>query len=508
MKLYNLPGKLAACLVLLTGALVIFAFYFNVAGGTLPFSTHSYTVKALVADPQDLLKHADVDSAGVKVGTVADIGNDYTPAGTYAVVTMHLNNEIAPLYRDATVIVRQKTLVGENYIEVDKGTPRAGVLPDGSTLSPSADQQTVPLDKLMNSLDPVNRRRISATLRALGAGVNGRGADINDMAAQLSPTVSNGEAVVSALNSENRQTADVIQQAGTVLGAIARRQADMQTLIGAAKTTATAVAARDQAFRDMLGQFPPTLRHAQRSVATLSGFSTQATPVISHLRMAMHTLQPVIRELGPTAATARRLLTDLQPMTTAANPLLGNLRSFSSAATPALAQLDSMLLQANPALDHLEPYYREVTNMFSTMGSATYVTRFGRILNCACPITLDSYGGYTPAERAALQALIDAGILGQVGELASNPYRAPGSLPDAATPWSGTYPFIGPAERARTRARCRGSGSGLRARGAPGRRRCARRRSASARAPACRSRSPRRRSPARRERRSPRSRPR
>jgi ABC-type transporter Mla subunit MlaD len=263
------------------------------------------------------------------------------------------------------------------------------------------------------------------------------------MFAQLSPTVDDGQAVMSALNSENQQTAALIAQAGTVFNAIGNRQADMQTLITAAKTTATAVAARDAAFRAMLDQFPPTLHQAQNSVANLSSFSTQATPVISNLRVAMHTLQPVIHELGPTATKARQLLTDLQPMITAANPLLGNLRSFSSAATPALPQVDAMLLQANPALDYLKPYYREVTGTFSNFGGDVYLTKYGRIFNCGCPVTLDSYGGYTPAERAALQSLIDAGILGQVGNIASNPYRGAGSLPDTATPWNGTYPFIG-----------------------------------------------------------------
>src|ERR1700692_3548795 len=118
MKVANPLPKVAAIALLLIGALVILAYYSQPAGGRLPFAGHLYTVTAEIQDPQGLLKHADVRAAGVKVGSVSEITHSSTQDGTVAQVQMQLDGGYAPIYRNATVLVRQKTLVGENYIEI------------------------------------------------------------------------------------------------------------------------------------------------------------------------------------------------------------------------------------------------------------------------------------------------------------------------------------------------------------------------------------------------------
>lgn len=445
--------KIAALLALTGGAVVILAYYYVTAGGRLPFAGHLYTVTAQVRDPQGLLKHADVRAAGVKVGSVSNLSNTITPSGTITEVQMQLDGSVAPIYRDATVLVRQKTLVGENYIELTRGVPRYGQVPDGGTLPLAQDLESVPLDKILNSLTPAVRRQVQVDLESLGGGLHHEGAHLNEFLGQLEPTVQNGGTVLQLLNAQKQQVAGVVQQTGAVMQALADRTQALRTLVTGGMQAAQAVASRDTALATGLADLPGTLAQANTSVARLSSFSGLAAPVISNLRVAVANLQPVMRALQPTAAAARTLFHKLPPFLRVANPLLGRLGTFSAAAGPAVPALEAFLRQTNPALGFLKPYYRDVGSLLQNFGgtlmqqSATgdYIGR------CLCPISAASYTGYTPQEQAIVRALIKAGGLGGIANPNWNGLRAPGTEPDASAPFSGTYPRIQAAPPARLR---------------------------------------------------------
>ncbi len=72
------------------------------------------------------------------------------------------------------MLVRQKTLVGENYIDLMRGHPQDGKLADGGTLPISHDLESVPLDKILNALTPGVRKEVQADLQSLGGGSTGR----------------------------------------------------------------------------------------------------------------------------------------------------------------------------------------------------------------------------------------------------------------------------------------------------------------------------------------------
>ena len=442
-KVSNPASKIIVILLLIFGAGIILAYYYVTAGGRLPLAGHLYTVTAQIQDPQALLKHADVRAAGVKVGSVSDISNQVIGHNTIADVQMQLNSAVAPVYKDATVIIRQKTLVGENYVEITRGHPQAGLLKDGGTLGLSQDLQSVPLDKILNALDPAVRRQLRADLVSLGAGLHHEGRHLNEFLGELQPTVYNGGIVFKVLGDQRAQVADVVAQTGTVMQALANRTQDLRSLITAAEQTAQAVASRDTALQQSLIELPPTLAQARASVATLVGFAGLSSPVISNLRVAVQNLGPVMRELRPTAAAARRLFHDLPPFVRVANPLLTSLRRFSTAAKPAVPSIEALLSQANPALAYISPYYKEIGGFLENFGNGIMKDAAGNYIGrCLCPVSIQSFSNFTPAEQALVQALISAGGLGGIANPTANPLRAAGSLPAANQPFTGTYPQI------------------------------------------------------------------
>ena len=445
MKVANPIPKIIVLGLITLGALIILAYYYTTAGGRLPLAGHLYSVTAQISDPQELLKHADVRAAGVKVGSVNNITNSVEGGQTITQAQMQLNGSFAPIYKDATVLIRQKTLVGENYIELTRGHPSAGQVPDGSVLPLSHDLESVPLDKILNALTPPVRQQIRTDLQTLGTGLNHEGAHLNQFLGGLQPTVQNGGIVFGVLNEQRQQVADVIQQTGTLMQAFANRTQDLRTLITAAATTAQAVAARDSALEQSFAQLPPTLTQARTSVGILSGFAGSASPVISNLRVAMQNLQPVFAELQPTAVAARQLFDSIPPFLKVANPLLTTLKGFSRAATPAVAPLEALLRESNPVISYLAPYKAEIGGLLENFGNTGYLTTDGEFTGrCLCPISINSYAGWTPAAQSLSQARIRAGGLGGLANPTYNPYRQPGSLPNASTPvGSGyTYPHL------------------------------------------------------------------
>src|SRR5207302_6137331 len=97
----------------------------------------------------NLADQADVRVAGVSVGKVVGKQLDTKASGT--LVTIQLNNKYAPIHRNATAILRNKTLLGETYVQLTPGSRNSPPVPDGGTLSNSQVVPAVQLDEIFNT---------------------------------------------------------------------------------------------------------------------------------------------------------------------------------------------------------------------------------------------------------------------------------------------------------------------------------------------------------------------
>src|SRR5436190_16357972 len=102
-------------------------------GGPIPFNPQGYRVLVSFPNAGQLATQADVRIAGVSVGKVIDKSLD--PQGNRTLVTIQMNNGFAPIRRDTRAILRQKTILGETYVQLTPGSPNSPMLPDGGTLA-------------------------------------------------------------------------------------------------------------------------------------------------------------------------------------------------------------------------------------------------------------------------------------------------------------------------------------------------------------------------------------
>jgi phospholipid/cholesterol/gamma-HCH transport system substrate-binding protein len=442
MKVQYLRAKIAALIIFFLVCFGIFLYLYKEAGGRLPFGSN-YSINVLVPDAFALVQNADVRAAGVKIGVVDSINT----VGNTALIKIDIDSKYKPIYKNAHTEIGTKTLVGENYLDINPGTPSAGAIKNGGTLPLANSTDAVELDKILSALDPKTRASIQHDLSTFSVGL-GEGQNLNDTLGALDPTVVNTGAVMSILSGEKQQVGDLVQQFGQVMKAFSDRQQAVQTLATAAKATAVATSARDQQLESAFNALPAFLDQTRGTTARLGTFAQTATPVIRNLDAASVALAPAIRDLGPAAASTRTLVNDLPAFIKNVNPLLGNLSTFSTATNPAITGVNALLNELNPFLTYLEPYNAELGSFFANVGSAVdSVDAVGHLARVLPILSASSLSNSSASELALLQALYNSGIL-QNAPLneRSNSYPAPGTIGNPQPVPSGfTYPHVNAA---------------------------------------------------------------
>src|SRR3954470_23234483 len=103
-------------------------------GGATPLSPQKYRVKVQFDEATLLVQEAEVRISGLNVGRVKskELGT-----GTHTLVELEIDGEYAPIPNNTRALLRQKSLLGQIYVELSPGDPGSGMLPDGGTLDDS-----------------------------------------------------------------------------------------------------------------------------------------------------------------------------------------------------------------------------------------------------------------------------------------------------------------------------------------------------------------------------------
>lgn len=253
-----------------------------------------------VRDADGLPEGADVRIAGVGVGKVIRV---YTTKDG-AMVEMGIDPQYLPIYTDATVLIRPKSLLGEKYVDMNRGSSNVQV-PDGGSLPASQAATQVETDQVLLSSDEESRKALSVDIISLGQGVKDRGHDINptipelrriaehltpvsarfkDRTAQIDHILVDTDTILTTLADEQTQLAKLLQTGDSVTGTIAQNDQHLAGLLTGAGNTLQHINAavgqqnNDQNIRTALEQTPPTLTKLQTFVGLLNKDINTAIP--------------------------------------------------------------------------------------------------------------------------------------------------------------------------------------------------------------------------------------
>ncbi len=368
-------------------------------GGAIPFAPEGYRLNAEFSDAVQLAQQSDVRISGVSVGRVVSVNLDRHSGLTKAV--LQINTRYAPLPADTRAILRQKSLLGETYIELSFGSRDVPKLPDGGTLPRGQIAPTVQLDQILSTFDPATRRAFSTWMQQDAIALTNRGEDFNAAFAALYPFATNVDAVLSVLRRDSAATTALLSDGGQVLGALARSPAQLQGLVRNSNAVFASTAARNAELAAAIRALPAFTVATRLTIDRIHRFAAEATPLINELRPAAVQLTPTLRKTVILAPELRTLLTNIAPLTAASKSGVPAFERFLDASVPWLARLKPYLGNFVPIFNYINSYRREIAAFFANTSATTEAsaqnitqTRLLHYLRISSPVNPETLTGY------------------------------------------------------------------------------------------------------------------
>jgi phospholipid/cholesterol/gamma-HCH transport system substrate-binding protein len=289
-----------------------------------------------------------------------------------AVVRMNIFRRYAPIYRDATVLLRPRTPLKDMYLALEPGTKKAGAIPDGGTMSAAATSPTVDLDQILSSLDADTRSYLllllsggaqafrdptSAAAPAPGPDAAPSPAAVASLSGtfkRFSPLTRDTRQFATLLAARNRNLRTAIHNLQRVATALGGVDAQLASLIAASNTNFAAISSQDASLEAGLTLLPGTLTQTNTTLGKVQRFSAQLGPALSKLL-------PFAHALGPALQASRPLFHDTTPV------IENQLRPFSTAVQPVAKALRPAATQLAKAAPPLTRSVKVINTLFNTL---------------------------------------------------------------------------------------------------------------------------------------------
>jgi len=323
----------------------------------------SYVVRAVFDNGGFMVQGEQVRVAGANVGEIKSVGvtmpgevdsyKDGKPQTVpgKAVIAMEITDPGFRDFRsDASCLIRPQSLIGEKFVDCRPTLPRAPGTPPPPALKkipsgqPGAGQYLLPLENNSTSVDPdlINdiqtlpyAQRFRLILNELGAGLAGRGSDIEEVVKRANPVLRDVDRLFGILAAQRNRLAQLASDSETILGPLSRERAHVAGFFANAGAAAQASSERGPELEASLRKFPRFLREFRLTMHSLQGFSDAAAPVFADFGKAAPSLTDATRTLAP----------------------------FSEASTVALKSLGATGEVAGPLLREADPIVRKTTEL-------------------------------------------------------------------------------------------------------------------------------------------------
>lgn len=358
-------GQIAAMVGFTLSVFALLLYIWVTFGGTLPLAPKKYRFEADFPEAQLLAKEADVRLAGVNVGKVksTELSDDHTRTKT----VMELDSRFAPIARDSKAILRQKSLLGETYVELTPG--RGEDLPDGGTLPGAQVGDTVELDEIFGMFDERTRRNFQAWLHEAGIAVGGGyGEDFSSALGNAAPFFEGGADALRPLDVQELALRRLVRNTGRVFDAIGGEDEQLRHLITGGEATFSALSSRDEALAETFQIAPTFLRETRATVLRLERFARNTDPLVRDLRGPAADLGPTLRDLGDLSPDLERLFHDVDPLVKAADDGVPAADRLLERAEPLLASVHVFMPQLNPILSYLGFSRQQIGTFLSAPG--------------------------------------------------------------------------------------------------------------------------------------------
>jgi phospholipid/cholesterol/gamma-HCH transport system substrate-binding protein len=313
----------------------------------------SYQVKAVFDNAGQLVPGNEVRVGGQPIGKIADIDLDDR---ANAVVTMDVEDAVAPLHEGTTATIRASSLSGiaNRYVSLKPGPNSEAEITDGGRIGADETSAPVDLDVLFNTLDAKTREGLRNLVRGSGDWYDGRAAEAGESTKYFAPFLGSGSRFAQELALDQAVLERFLKDGAATVSAIAERRDDLAGLVVNTNEAMDAIGDESVALQRALELLPGTLRKANTTFVNLRGTLDALDPLVEESKPATRRLEPFFRELRPLVRDLRPTIADLRDLIR--QPGQNNDLIELTAKQPRLAQLTSTVFpRAIRALDRSQP---------------------------------------------------------------------------------------------------------------------------------------------------------
>ncbi|HEX8066895.1 MAG TPA: MlaD family protein [Thermoleophilaceae bacterium] len=338
-------------------------------GGPIPLKPKGYELTARFPEATTLAETADVRIAGVTVGKVTKKELDKGASAT--TVTLQIERNFTPIPKDTRAILRQKTLLGETYVELTPGNRKAGTLEDGDKLANAQVEPTVELDEILRVFDPQTKQAFRDWVRSGARSIEGRSQDLNSALGNLAGFAEDGAGVLEVLDDQQVALRRVIKNTGVVFGALNERDGQLHDLILNSERTFSATAEQQENLAQVFEIFPTFLDESRLTLARLQDFAGETHPLVNDLKPVADDLGPTVRDLSTVGPSLEDLFRRLRPNIDVSSKDLPQAERFLRGASPLFGALHTFLPELNPILSYANFNQNPIAHFLANGGAAT-----------------------------------------------------------------------------------------------------------------------------------------
>jgi phospholipid/cholesterol/gamma-HCH transport system substrate-binding protein len=298
-----------------------------------PFSK-PYHFTAYFRNANNLKPKSPVRIAGVEVGVVKNVSPADPKTGA-AKVDMEIEDKGLPIHKDAEIKIRPRIfLEGNEFVDIQPGTPEAPILKSGGSIPASQTAAPVQFEEVLRVLQRDTRTDLQTLLKEFATGLNGGGAQAFNRSIKFwKPAYQYSSLANDATLGEQPHDLSklVYGQAKTFHSLSADEQA-LGGLVTNLNTTFAAFAAQDQNLR--------------AAIPALDNVLKVGSPALASLDNALPTVRQFARDALPAAKSSLPTIEQSMPFVTQARalvskPELRGLVADLRPTIPALARLNA-----------------------------------------------------------------------------------------------------------------------------------------------------------------------
>jgi phospholipid/cholesterol/gamma-HCH transport system substrate-binding protein len=308
---------------LIVVAAVVVAIILISGGG----SGNGYVVRAIFDNGSFMVAGEQVRVAGANVGTIKSVGVSLPGEPTAeeggklvdvpgkAIIELEISDPSFQDFRqDAGCEIRPQSLIGEKYVDCRPTMPRAPdeepppplqQIPAGE---PGAGQYLLPLGQNQTTVDPdlINNinslpyaQRFRLIFNELGAGLAGRGQDLEAAIKKANPTLRYVDKIFGELTEQKDQLAQLTKESDEILEPLTREKEHVVGFLAHSGEAAEASSEHGAELEESLQKFPTFLAEFRQTMSRLKEFSDAGTPLLESLGVAAPPFTDATKELTP-----------------------------------------------------------------------------------------------------------------------------------------------------------------------------------------------------------------